>query len=158
MMRRLMALLVASLVISGCLAQSSRQFAEGTEPEVEFSEISLLESVTEQARITLSVRNPNEWPITLVRLRVRVSGSVRGENQPEYGSVRLEVPGRETRQLDVAMELIDVVRSVPDEVAPEDRPFPVERARKKVAEIRGQLFFSTPQGELTVYLKDRLQV
>lgn len=157
-MRQLKAVSLVLLALSGCLAQSSRQFPEGTEPEVEFSEIKLLETATEQGSITLSVRNPNEWPITLVRLRMRVSGSVRAENQPEYASVRLEVPGRSTRQLDVALDLIDGIRLVPDEVAPETPPFPVARALKTVAEIRGQLFFSTPQGELTVYLSDRVQV
>jgi hypothetical protein len=155
--------LLMPLALSRC---GHAGFPKGSEPTVKMTDLTLpLEDGP--ARVELEISNPNDWPMTLVRLSLSMGGDFQGSNLPIYDTVHREIPPHASESLEVELlvERLDRYRrrgpEVPAGIPPEPRtgePRVPDEARMRVVELIGRLYFNTPQGRLTRQVHEKREL
>jgi hypothetical protein len=144
----------AAMLSAGCAGGGRSSFPEGLEPQVSFSGLYAVVTsgpAANFADLDIEISNPNDYPLTLVALDVRMTGDATAQLRPEYRTLQLEVPAGGMAEAGLQLEITDATRAVP--VTPADvvgRSMP--RAFRLVARVR----FRTPYGTRQVQVKQSM--
>jgi hypothetical protein len=163
--RNLVLALFVPLALCHC-GHAGGSFPKGQEPAVHVTDLEL-PADEGPGQVTLDISNPNDWPVTLVRLQLEVGGAVQGRNSPGYDSVHLEVPSHGSQSLAIEMDLQTpvTVRSgatpgtmppiPPDAGGSGGSVHPMTDPGGAVVMVIGRLYFKTPQGTLSAKVSEK---
>jgi hypothetical protein len=153
-MRSTRGFIAVVLALAGC-ASAGKRASGGLEPKIELTDVYVSGTLVSagsdrsQARLSFEISNPNDWPMTLIRIQAELAGDMSARSRPEVESLRLQIAGKDSEE--VILEL-DVTRirprsfvrpgtGSPPEQPPPDRPFSVD--------LRVRAFFRTPHGTVS---------
>ena len=157
------AALLLPLLVCQCAHTGS---TKGNEPPVKIMNMDLpVEDGI--ARVNLEISNPNDFPITLVRVNLEMGGKFQGPNLPIYDSVYLEVPAHDSSDISIEMAVNRIIEYqgtgpiVPSGVTPSpgaSGPNLGDEDRLSVIVLMGDLSFSTPNGRIKKKIREQREV